>query len=180
MERFSRFSRFFFVLALVLFVVSCSSSKTFQVVPEPVLDQQSVISDEVCLRSFVFFDRRPCVYFRAEKDNATGQIQYFLLYEIGNFDVDLPLGVSMKLGDSWYNLKKTNTDYSDTIVVTSAVSAEIIPKINESKQIIISYTNRKETLNYNLNASRVASLQSNLTKLFRAIESNPKLNIIKK
>lgn len=160
-------------------VVTCSST-AYKVVPEPTLEQQTAVSEETCLRSFLFFDRRPCVYFKAEKDNSTNTIQYSLVYEIGTFDVDLPLGVSLKLGDVWFNLRKTNTDYSDTILVGSALPADLIPKIGESSSVVISYTNRKGTMNYPLSLSSVKRFQSSLSKLVRSIEPEPKMTIQKK
>jgi hypothetical protein len=120
------------------------------------------------------------VYFKGERDNTTGNVQYYLLYEMGTFEVDLPIGVSLKLGEIWYNLKKANTDYSDTIVVSSSIPTEVLPKIGESKKISISYTNRKGTMNFELRDSSVNKFQTSLSKLIRALESEPKLNIQKK
>ncbi|TGL37232.1 hypothetical protein [Leptospira perdikensis] len=181
MERIFSLTRISSIFLTFLLFVSCSGTRAYVVTPEPTLDQQTAISNEVCLKRFLFvFAKRPCVYFKAERDNTSGLVQYFLLYEIGTFDVDLPIGVSLKLGDTWNNLKRTNTDYSDTIIITSAISSEIIPKVGESQNIGISYTNRKETFNYQLTSSQTASLQANLSKLIRTIESEPKLNINKK
>ncbi|WP_040506247.1 hypothetical protein [Leptospira wolbachii] len=181
MERILSFTRISSIFLLFSVFVSCSGTKAYVVTPEPTLEQQTAISKEICLRKFLLvFGKRPCVYFKAERDNSTGLVQYFLLYEIGTFDVDLPIGVSLKLGDTWHNLKRTNTDYSDTIVISSAISSEIIPKVGESQNIGISYTNRKETINYYLSSGQTASFQSNLSKLIRTIESEPKLNINKK
>ncbi|MBM9547119.1 hypothetical protein JWG40_08840 [Leptospira sp. 201903074] len=182
MERILSFTRFSFIFLTFLVFVSCGGTKAYVVTPEPTLEQQTAISKDLCLQRYVwvFPGKRPCVYFKAERDNSTGLVQYFLLYEIGTFDVDLPIGVSLKLGDTWYNLKRTNTDYSDTIVISSAISSEIIPKVGESQNIGISYTNRKETFNFQLSSSQTASFQSNLSKLIRTIESEPKLNINKK
>ncbi|MCG6152818.1 hypothetical protein [Leptospira bandrabouensis] len=181
MERIFSFTRISSIFLVFLAIVSCGGTKAYVVTPEPTLEQQSAISKEVCLKKFLLvFAKRPCVYFKAERDNNSGIVQYFLLYEIGTFDVDLPIGVSLKLGETWYNLKRTNTDYSDTIVITSAISSELIPKVGESQNIGISYTNRKETTNYTLNSGQTASFQSNLSKLIRTMESEPKLNINKK
>ncbi|XDD52684.1 hypothetical protein AB3N62_09270 [Leptospira sp. WS4.C2] len=182
MERIFSFTRISFIFLTFLVFVSCSGTKAYVVTPEPTLDQQTAISKDLCLQRYVwvFPGKRPCVYFKAERDNTSGLVQYFLLYEIGTFDVDLPIGVSLKLGDTWYNLKRTNTDYSDTIVISSAVSPELIPKVGESQNIGISYTNRKETFNYQLSSGQTASFQTNLSKLIRTIESEPKLNINKK
>ncbi len=99
---------------------------------------------------------------------------------MGTFEVDLPIGVSIKLGDVWYNLKKSNTDYSDTIVVSSSVTGDLIPKIGESKSIQVSYTSRKGTTNFQLKDATVVRFQSSLSKLIRALESEPKLIIQKK
>lgn len=160
--------------------LSCASAPTYKVTPEPTLEQSSAISEEICLDRLLFISKRPCVYFKGERDNATGNVQYYLLYEMGTFEVDLPIGVSLKLGEIWYNLKKANTDYSDTIVVSSSIPTEVLPKIGESKKISISYTNRKGTMNFELRDSSVNKFQTSLSKLIRALESEPKLNIQKK
>ncbi|EMJ87084.1 hypothetical protein [Leptospira meyeri] len=182
MERIFSLTRISSIFLTFLVVVSCSGTKAYVVTPEPTLEQQTAISKDICLRKFLglFPGKRPCMYFKAERDNGTGLVQYFLLYEIGTFDVDIPIGVSLKLGDTWYNLKRTNTDYSDTIIISSAISSELIPKIGESQNIAVSYTNRKETINFSLSSGQTANFQSNLSKLIRTIESEPKLNINKK
>jgi hypothetical protein len=180
MERF-RLS-FVFPLVCLLFglLSACKTAPTYKVTAEPTLEQSSAVSEEVCLDSFLFVSKRPCIYFRGEKDNQTGSVQYYLLYEMGTFEVDLPIGVSIKLGDVWYNLKKSNTDYSDTIVVSSSVTGDLIPKIGESKSIQVSYTSRKGTTNFQLKDATVSRFQSSLSKLIRALESEPKLIIQKK
>ncbi|MCW7471258.1 hypothetical protein [Leptospira kanakyensis] len=182
MERIFSLTRISSIFLIFLVVVSCSGTKAYVVTPEPTLEQQTAISKDLCLQRFLwlFPGKRPCVYFKAERDNGTGLVQYFLLYEIGTFDVDIPIGVSLKLGETWYNLKRTNTDYSDTIIISSAISSDLIPKIGENQSIAISYTNRKETINYNLSSNQTATFQSNLSKLIRTIESEPKLNIYRK
>ncbi|TGL56746.1 hypothetical protein EHQ59_00505 [Leptospira kemamanensis] len=182
MERIFSLTRISSIFLLFLVLVSCSGTKAFVVTPEPTLEQQTAISKDICMQKYlwVFSGKKPCVYFKAERDNGTGAVTYFLMYEIGTFDVDIPIGVSLKLGETWYNLKKTNTDYSDTIVVTSALTQEILPKIGENQNITISYTNRRETINYQLTASQTSSFQTNLSKLIRVIESEPKLNINKR
>ncbi|XDD41418.1 hypothetical protein AB3N58_08795 [Leptospira sp. WS60.C2] len=182
MERIFSLTRISSIFLLFLVLVSCSGSKAFVVTPEPTLEQQTAISNDICMEKYLwlFPGKRPCVYFKAERDNATSAVTYFLLYEIGTFDVDIPIGVSLKIGETWYNLKKTNTDYSDTIIVTSALTQDILPKIGENQTITISYTNRRETINYQLNASQTTKFQTNLSKLIRVIESEPKLNINKR
>lgn len=159
---------------------ACKTAPTYKVTPEPTLEQSSALSEEVCLDSFLLVPKRPCISFRGEKDNQTGAVQYYLLYEMGTFEVDLPIGVSLKLGDVWYNLKKSNTDYSDTIVISSSIAGDLVPKIGESKSIQVSYTSRKGTTNFQLKDAAVGKFQSSLSKLIRALESEPKLIIQKK
>ncbi|TGN18414.1 hypothetical protein [Leptospira idonii] len=182
MERISLSPRFYsvgFGLFLVFSLLHCSSN-AYSIKPEPTLEQVTSQSEEICIGTrFYFFSGRPCISVKGEKDNNSGQVQYYFRYEIGTFDVDLPLGVSLKVGDTWYNLKKSSTDYSNTIVVSSHLPPEVTAAIGSGKSFVVSYTNRSGTENFPLNGTQVSRLQDNLLKLQKQLESEQKMKIQK-
>ncbi len=160
---------------------SCQSSTAYKVQYEPTIEQLTAESEEICLkRTLYFFSRKPCVSIKGEKDNTTGIVQYYFRYEIGTFDVDLPLGTSLKIGDIWYNLKKSGTSYSESITISSVLSPEVISVIANATKIEVSYTNRSHTENFLLGESDAGRLKEGFVKIQRLLESEKKMNILKK
>ncbi|GBF48948.1 hypothetical lipoprotein [Leptospira ryugenii] len=138
-------------------------------------------SDALCLKSYLyFFSGKPCVSIRGEKDNNTGSVQYYIKYEIGSFDVDLPLGLSVKLGDVWYNLRKSNTNYSDTITVSAVLNPEELLAFTAANKVEIAYTNRARTDHYQLSETQTKSLKDSFVRIQRLLESEKKMQIFKK
>jgi len=169
-----------FALIVFLTLVHCFSGEGVRITQEPVLDQTIGETEELCLKSRIFSFGYPCLRFRGEKENATGKISYTLRYEVGTFDVDLPLGVALRLGETWYNLQKTGTDYSSTIVHSSRINPEIIPIFLKTNQITVSYSNRKKTENTILTPKERQTLQERLEKLTKSLEEEPKFKLEKK
>lgn len=170
-----------FLFSLVFFFQFCSSGSKLELQPEPVLDQISADSEELCLKwKILWSGGYPCIKFRGIKENTTGKLNYSLRYEVGTFDVDLPLGMSVKLGDTWYNLTKLDSEYSSTIVYSSRLTPEVIPLFKNASSITLSYTTRKKTENIQLSSGQKEALQANLGKLISALESEGKLKIEKK
>ncbi|MDZ4727085.1 MAG: hypothetical protein SH817_13085 [Leptospira sp.] len=182
MERFRKISSVIFVFSLLcLSFVNCSSSKAYTIQYEPTLEQLVSETEEICLNRRLFiFSARPCLILRGEKDNASSVIQYYLRYEIGSFDVDLPLGISMKFGDVWHNLKKSATNYSDTITVVSLFTNEDLLALTSSSKMELSYTNRAKTENFKLSDSDVSKVKDGFVKIQRLLESEKKMTILKK
>ncbi|WP_246047912.1 hypothetical protein [Leptospira ilyithenensis] len=183
MERNDKKDRFLaLIIGLLVFsFIGCSSSKSFVIQHEPSLEQITAESEETCIGSrLYFFSGRPCIKLKGEKDNNSGVTQYFLRYEIGSFDVDLALGTSLKIGDTWFNLKKSSTDYSNTIVVSSLLESEVLNAIANGRSFVVSYTNRAKTENYTLTGSQGTHLKEGLIRLQRLLESEQKMVIQKK
>ncbi len=171
----------YFCIASLLFFQACSSGQNPLLQPEPVLDQISADSEELCLKwKILGTGGYPCIKFRGTKENATGKVSYSLRYEVGTFDVELPVGMSLKLGDTWYNLTKLDTEYSSTIVYSSRLPLDILPIFKSASTMAISYTTRKKTENIVLSSGQKEALQSNLSKLIQALEAEAKLKIEKK
>ncbi|TGL57299.1 hypothetical protein EHQ58_13455 [Leptospira ognonensis] len=161
--------------------LGCQSSRAYQIQYEPTIEQLTAESEEICLKqTLYFFSRKPCISIKGEKDNTSGVVQYYFRYEIGTFDVDLPLGTSLKLGDVWYNLKKSGTNYTDTISISSFLGPEILPALASASKIEVSYTNRSRTENYILTESQSNRLKEDFVKIQRLLESEKKMNILKK
>jgi len=183
MERNHRLSaiRNILVLGIVLLTQTCSTGNAYKVQYEPTIEQLTAESEEICLKqTLYFFSRKPCVNFKGEKDNNTGVVQYYFRYEIGTFDVDLPLGTSLKLGDTWYNLKKSGTNYSETITINSFLSPEVLSGIANASKIEVSYTNRSHTENFILTESQTTKMKEGFVKIQRLLESEKKMIILKK
>ena len=174
----------FLLVFLLLFLFNCSSN---QIVPEPALEQITVKSESICLNvhwynpvSWFCYEARPfSLSFRGVIDNSTGKSTYYLDYHIDPFDKDLPVGVSLKLDTSYYNLPKTGMDYLDSIKIISQMSDEVLQKASKSKNIGFSYSNRSETVNLELSSSDADKLRSALEKLSSAVSSQAKMVIVK-
>jgi hypothetical protein len=170
-----------FVLALTAGLTNCSSSKAYTILQEPTLDQIAAQSEEICLKQWLYLiSRKPCILIQGEKDNTAGSVQYYLRYEIGTFDVDLPIGISLKLGGTWYNLKKSATNYSETITINSQLTPEVLTALASAQTIEISYTNRSRTENIVFSDSQASSLKEAFVKVQRLLESEKKMIILKK
>jgi len=183
MERNHRLStiRIILVLGIIWLSQACASGNAYKIQYEPTIEQLTAESEEICLKqTLYFFARKPCINFKGEKDNNTGIVQYYFRYEIGTFDVDLPLGTSLKLGDTWYNLKKSGTNYSETIRINSSLSPEVLSAITNASRIEVSYTNRSHTENFILNDSQASKFKEGFVKIQRLLESEKKMTILKK
>jgi len=172
--------RFVGIFCMFSLAWGCASSSKITITPEPVLDQIIAETEEVCLKFKLWGGGYPCIRLRGEKDNSTGKTQYSFRYEVGTFDVDLPLGVSLKLGDTWFNLTKLGTDYSSTIVYSSRLAPEVLPIFKKASGMSVSYTTRKKTENIEFSTKERELLQSQLEKLVQTLESEPKIKIEKK
>jgi hypothetical protein len=170
-----------FLLVGILFSLACSSGAAYKIQQEPTIEQLTAESEEICLKHILYlFSRKPCISLKAEKDNTSGLVQYYFRYEIGTFDVDLPLGTSLKIGDVWYNLKKSGTNYSETIIVSSLLTPEILTALTSGQKMEVSYTNRSHTENFILSDSQSSRLKEDFVRIQRLLESEKKMIILKK
>jgi hypothetical protein len=169
------------ILLISIFVLSnCGKSETLVVIPEPVVDQVSIVSPEICLKSFLWvFPSNPCFWIKGEKDNTTLLTKTSIVFNLSSFDVEFPLGLSLKLDSTFHNLVKQGTEYGSNLQLISEISDADALSIAKASEISLSYTNRKETQNYSLSSSKVSEFKENLAKIKDLLKSEPKLKIVK-
>lgn len=99
-------------------------------------------------------------------------------YYLSSFEVSFPIGVSLRLDGTWFNLRKVGTEYSDSVKISSTVSAEVADKILQTKEIIFSFSSREKTTNQNLSHAETAKFQLLLKTLKERLNTQSKLNIL--
>ncbi len=161
-----------------VFFYSCAS---LQIIKEPLLERTTVKSEPQCFSLFTFcrVGAPNSVLIKGFVENSSGNKSYFLEYYLSSFESDLPIGVSLKIDENYYNLKKASTEYSDYVMVESVLSPEILDKVLQSKNLSLSYSNRKDTLNIEFSNRARKKFQINIQKIKEALFSAEKLNIIK-
>lgn len=102
----------------------------------------------------------------------------FLDYYLSSFEVSFPIGVSLRLDGTWFNLRKVGTEYSDSVKISSSISAEASDKILQAKEIIFSFSSREKTTNQLLSHSETAKFQLLLKTLKEQLNAQTKLNIL--
>jgi hypothetical protein len=167
---------------ILFFLISCNS---FQVIPEPNLEQVTVKSETVCTEvpwysPFCTKGKSRSLMIKGVYNNLTGDKKYYLDYYLDILDTDLPVGLSLNLDGTYYNLKKMSTDYTDILSIESELNPEVISKINAVKNdILISYSNRKNTLNFALSAGDTKKFLTQLNEVTKRIAAQEKLKIVK-
>jgi hypothetical protein len=171
---------FSLVLLLIISFASCGKSSSLEVIPEPVVDQISVSSPEICLDSYVWIiSANPCLSLKGEKDNTRLNSRIRLIYEVDRFDVEFPVGLSLKLDNTYYNLIRVGTEYGSSLQLVSELPEGLVPTILGAKEISISYTNRKDTFNTKLSSSQAEKFKEYLKNIREALDKEPKLQIKK-
>lgn len=174
-----RYLSLIFVLAMGISLnTSCGSSRTLVIVPEPVVDQVSVKSPEICLDSILWiFDRNPCLEIKGVRDNTTLQKRLMLVYKLSSFDVEFPMGLSLSIDGEFYNLTKISTEYGDTLEMVSDLPISLTQSIAKAKSITVSYTNRKHTINTDLSSREISKFNDYLKEIQDLLKKEPKLKI---
>lgn len=168
-------------LFLVLFLlIRCSS---LEVIPEPNLTQITVKSQTVCLtwnwHPFCVDTKPNSLMIKGVLNNNTGERKYYLEYYTDTFDTDLPVGVSLKIDGVYYNLRKVFTEYTETLKVTSELNEEVVKKLlNTKNNLSLSYSNRRNTLNFELSSRKSTSLIENLRDVQKQLLSLERLKIV--
>lgn len=171
-----------FICGTIFFSFNCNS---FQVIPEPNLDQVTVKSETVCTEftwywPFCTKGKAKSLMVKGIYNNSTGDKKYFLDYHLDMLDTDLPVGLSLNIDGTYYNLKKVSTDYTDILKLESELTQEVISKINSARSNLgFSYSNRKDTMNFNLSAGESRDLRNQLNEVVKKINAQEKLKIIK-
>lgn len=125
--------------------------------PEPALEQVLFNSDSLCpgFHLFCSVGDAKSLSFRGVFKNTTSEKSIFLDYYFSSFEVGFPVGVSLRLDGTWFNLRKAGTDYSDSFRISSFVPAEIADKIVHAKEITFSFSSReKRRINFFLPKKR--------------------------
>lgn len=169
------------ILSNLFFFVYCNS---FQVIPEPNLEQVTVKSETICTEftwywPFCTRGKAKSLMIKGVYNNNTGDRKFYLDYHLDMLDTDLPVGLSLNLDGTYYNLKKVSTDYTDIVKLESEISPEVINKINSSKNnFAFSYSNRKDTLNFALSSGETKEFVKQLNDVVKRINAQDKLKIV--
>ncbi|RHX94003.1 hypothetical protein DLM76_13595 [Leptospira yasudae] len=163
----------------VVWGIACSSESIRQT-PEPALEQVLFHSDPLCPGFHVFCSQgdTKSLTFRGVYKNPNGEKTVYLDYFLSSFEVSFPIGVSLKLDGTWFNLRKVGTDYSDSMRISSLVPADVSEKILAAKEITFSFSSREKTTNQLLSKGEIARLQSLLKSLREKLDAQAKLNIL--
>ncbi len=173
--------RYLFILILIQ-LITCSSPDLIQ---EPTLDQTTIHSETVCTElvwysPFCSKNKPKSVSFKGVFQNTSFEKKYFLDYVLDNSDIDIPLGLSIQIDGTFYNLKKMATDYVDIFKITSEISEDVLIKIVSSKNnFVISYSSRKDTFNYQLTDSKSKQLAEQADFILKKMKSVGKMKIMK-
>ena len=174
------FSQIFF-LSFLFFVINCNS---LQVIPEPNLEQVTVKSETICTEftwywPFCTRGKAKSLMIKGVYNNLTGDKKYYLDYHLDMLDSDLPVGLSINIDGTYYNLKKVSTDYTDIVKLESEISSEVISKVNSAKNnFMLSYSNRKDTHNFTLSSGDTKEFAKQLNEVIKRIVAQEKLKIV--
>jgi hypothetical protein len=177
-----RLKTFYFLnVTFLVLVLGCSS---LEVIPEPNLNQITVKSEPLCLswnwHPFCVVSKPNSIQLIGVFNNSTLEKKYFLDYYLDSFDTDLPVGVSLKVDGVYYNLRKSATDYVDTLKISSELSEEVVTKLKATKNSIsLSYSSRKNTLNFDFSSRQTDKFIQDLTELTNKTTNLQKLKIVK-
>ncbi|WP_425460802.1 hypothetical protein [Leptospira langatensis] len=170
------FLSFFSISIIAVFLPGCSAR--IQVLPEPVVEQTVLRSGPVCPGSWFCSQGRPgSLNFKGILNNKTGEKPLFIEYYMSSFEESFPIGISIKLDQTWHNLRKTSTDFGDTVRVVSIVPPELTDKVLNAKEIQFSFSSRDNTTTVHLSSSNSDQLKSLLKDLKEKLDSQAKLTI---
>lgn len=169
----------FALIILVGTVWNCSSSME-GLVREPVLEQVTFISDEICLDSYFWIiPANPCLVVKGIKENSTGKLEYQIIYRLSTWDVEFPIGLSLGLDNEYFNLYKVGTEYGSTLELISSLPSNLLPRIQSAGEIIVSYTNRRETRNSILSTRQRKKFIQYILEMQNNLRDEPKMKIKK-
>lgn len=181
--KFRKFRMIVFIYLFFAILIRCSS---VDVIPEPTIDQISVESESVCiayslsLNPFCYRGKPNSLLVTGVMENKTLKKFMYIDYFLDSYDVGLPVGVSLKVDNDYYKLKKVATDYTSTLKVKSEISNKVIDRILSAKSIMVSYSNNTETKNIELSSGdrkdlveQIKEVQTKLNKQSRMSILNP-------
>ncbi|PKA03750.1 hypothetical protein [Leptospira ellisii] len=149
-------------------------------VPEPALEQVLFGTDPICPGFHLWCSAGDpkSVSFRGIYKNANGEKILYLEYFLSSFEVSFPIGVSLKLDGTWFNLRKVGTDYSESMRISSLLPIEVADKIQNAKEVTLSFSSREKTTNQLLSSGEKNQLQQSLKSLREKLDAQAKLNIL--
>ncbi|MCB1192160.1 MAG: hypothetical protein H7A23_08715 [Leptospiraceae bacterium] len=174
------FKKLFMICFLCLIIWRCSS---VAVTPEPTIDQISIQSEPICivfsLNPFCYRGKSNSLYVTGIMENKSLKKFIYLEYFLDSYDVGLPVGVSLKLDNDYYKLKKVATDYTSTLKITSEMSQQVVDKILSANVIMVSYSNNSETKNIELSSGERKDLAKQIKEVQEKLNAQVKMRIIK-
>ncbi|EQA43390.1 putative lipoprotein [Leptospira broomii serovar Hurstbridge str. 5399] len=176
-KHFPNLISLFLQLSVALIGIGGCSSRP-AIVAEPVIEQISLRSGPICISSwFCSSGRSGSLNFKGILNNRTGEKPLFLEYHVSSFEESFPLGVSIKLDQTWHNLRKVSTEYGDTLRLVSMLPIEVADKIQSAKEIEFSFSSREHTTTRGLSVSEAETFKSFLRETRARIEAQAKLMI---
>nr|WP_246057359.1 hypothetical protein [Leptospira gomenensis] len=158
---------------------ACSSADVRQV-PEPALEQVLFSTEPLCPGFHVWCSAGDpkSLSFRGIYKNTNGEKILYLEYFLSSFEVSFPIGVSLRLDGTWFNLRKVGTDYSESMRISSLLPIDVADKIQNAKEITLSFSSREKTTNQLLSTGEKNRLQQSLRSLREKLDTQAKLNIL--
>ncbi|WP_051133768.1 hypothetical protein [Leptospira fainei] len=154
----------------------CSSRPA--IVAEPVIEQTVLRSGPICISSwFCSSGRSGSLNFKGILNNRTGEKPLFLEYYVSSFEESFPLGVSIKLDQTWHNLRKVSTEYGETLRLVSLLPIEVADKIQSAKEIEFSFSSRENTTTRSLSAGDAEAFKNFLKETRAKLDAQAKLTI---
>ncbi|WP_246028081.1 hypothetical protein [Leptospira fletcheri] len=161
-----------------VFLLSLSCSARPESLAEPVIEQTTLRSSPVCIFSwFCSPGRSGALNFKGVLNNRTGEKPLFLEYYVSSFEESFPIGVSLKLDQTWHNLRKVTTDYGETLRLVSILPPEVADKIMAAKEIEFSFSSREHTVTKSLGSGDSENLKQQLKELKTRLDAQAKLSI---
>jgi hypothetical protein len=174
--------KIFILFLYMIFIIDC---RTIEVIPEPTLGQISVESPNVCLKwnwhPFCVESKPNSINIVGIISNSTLEKKYYLDYYIDSFDADIPVGISLRVGPVYYQLKKIHTDYTDILKIRSELPLDFVDLLIKSNDsMMLSYSNRKDTMNIDFSDRHAESFRNSIKEVVSKVNSLEKMNIVKK
>ena len=98
---------------------------------------------------------------------------------LDSYDVGLPVGVSLKVDNDYYKLKKVATDYTSTLKIKSEISPKVMKRILSSNSIMVSYSNNTETKNIELSSGDKKDLVEQIKEVKTKLDAQSRMSIYK-
>ena len=175
--------KIFLILVLSLFLGACSSDR--RVMLEPSLEQITVKSETFCLdfawyNPFTYFcyeEKPQSLRLRAVMDNRKEEKHFYLDYYLDEYEKELPVGVSIRIGEAYYKLDRAAIDFVDSIKISSEVNESVLKEIEKAEVLGFSYSNRSNSANYEFKQTEKEELKSRVRYVLETIHKQKKMKV---